>query len=133
MPKVQKKKKRHSKATETLGTPSEKQTGTDVMATTETHSTGMDIDVHEAAREKIRELVITGHGSRTGRLQSWLHKLNTLADKMIELGKLTHVMEQNDAVTEENMMFSDEMEVATEIMIEKGRKLLQVASQIKCA
>ena len=39
------------------------------MQTTETHGTGTDVDAYEAAREKIRELVITGCGSRTGRLQ----------------------------------------------------------------
>ena len=52
---------------------------------------------------------------------------------MIELGKVTHVMEQNDAATEENIMFSNDMEVATEIMVEKAKKLLQLSSQIKCA
>ena len=73
------------------------------MTGTETHDTGTDIDAYKAAREKIRELDIIGCGSRTGRLQSWSYKLNTLADKMIELGKVTHVMGQNDAATEENI------------------------------
>ena len=38
------KKKRHDKAAATLGRQSEKQTGIDVMPTTETHGTGTDVD-----------------------------------------------------------------------------------------
>ena len=64
-------------------------------------------EAEKAAREKIRELINMGHGSRTGRLKSWSEKVSTLADKLIELGDVTHVMEQNDAVTDENIMFSD--------------------------
>ena len=42
-------------------------------------------------------------------------------------------MEQNDAATDENIMFSNEMTAAAEIMIEKGKRILQLVSQFKCA
>ena len=90
-------------------------------------------EAEKAAREKIRELIKMGHGSRTGRLKSWSEKVSMLADKLIELSEVSHVMEQNDAATDENIMFSDEMTAAAEIMIKKGKRILQLASQIKCA
>ena len=95
----------------------------------DTHSVS---EAEEAAREKIRELINTGCGSRTGRLKSWSEKVS-LADKLIELGEVTHVMEQNNAAIDENIMFSDEITAAAEIMIEKGKRILQLASQFKCA
>ena len=90
-------------------------------------------EAEKVAREKIRELIKMGCGSRTGRLKTWSEKVSMLADKLIELGEVSHVMEQNDAATDENIMFSDEMTAAAEIMIEKGKRILQLASQIKCA
>ena len=42
-------------------------------------------------------------------------------------------MEKNDAATDENIMFSDEMTAVAEIMIKKGKRILKLASQIKCA
>ena len=43
-----------------------------------------------------QELVDLNHG---------LKKYQTLADKLIELSEVTHVMEQNDTATDENNMF----------------------------
>ena len=40
------------------------------------------------------------------------------------MGEVSHIMEKNDAPTDENILFSDELTKTAEIMFEKGKNLL---------
>ena len=54
-------------------------------------------------------------------------------DKLMELADISYIMEKNDAPTDENILFSNELTKTAEILIERGKALLQKGARIKLA
>ena len=87
----------------------------------------------EASHPAIVSLVPKGPGMRVSHLQSWSEKATKLTDKLMELAEVSYIMEHNDALTDENILFSDELAKTAEILIDKGKALLQKGAMIKLA
>ena len=88
---------------------------------------------NEASHPAIMSLVTKGPGMRVSHLQSWSDKATKLTDKLMELAEVSCIMESNDAPTDENILFSDELTKTAEILIAKGKALLQKGAMIKLA
>ena len=74
-----------------------------------------------------------GHGTRVSHLRSWSDKAMKLMDKLMELADISYIMEKNDAPTDKNLLFSDELTKTAEILIDRGKVLLQKGARIKLA
>ena len=78
-------------------------------------------------------LVTKGPRTRVSYLKSWSEKATKLMDKLMELADVSYIMEQNDAPTDENILFSEELTKTAELQREKGKVLLQKGAMIKLA
>ena len=87
----------------------------------------------ETSHLAIMSLVTKGPGMRVSHLQSWSEKATKLTDKLMKLAEVSYIMEHNDAPTDENILFSDELAKTAEILIEKGKALLRKGAMIKLA